>query len=55
MTTLRYWMLITLRYAESVDLYLAKQRQDLTAAANHRIAISRIDQKLALMELNHEC
>ena len=51
MKTLRYWALQALRYAESVDLYLAKQRNDWMAAATHRAAISRIDMKLDSMSL----
>lgn len=51
MRTLRYWALQALRYAESVDLYLAKRRDDWRAASAHRIAISRIDQKLEALEL----
>lgn len=51
MKTLRYWALQALRYAESVDLYLAKQRDDWQAASIHRAAISRIDSKLDALSL----
>ena len=53
MNTLKKWWLRHLYAWHMVDAYLAEQRHEWYAAANHRALAYEVERQIAILEINH--